>query len=69
MDGTGNTWIKRMDGTKNLKRSFRISNRITHERRLIGTELPFRITRAGIPGRRYDALVIFDLAVLDNNPV
>ncbi len=69
MNGTGNTWIERMHGTQNLKRSFGISNRIANKRCLVGAELITCVTWAGVPGRRYDTLVVFDLSILDDNPM
>ena len=58
-----------MDCPQNFQRPFRISNRITDEGGLVGSGLAFLVAGTGIPGRRDDALVILDLAILNNDPV
>ena len=70
MDGAGDTGIEAVDGAQDLNRLRLIFQFvIVLQRGLVGTGLILRVTRACIPGRRHDRLIIVDLLILDNDEV
>ena len=69
MYSAGYTRIEGVNGAQDLERPFRIGNRILEQRGLVGSELILGVTGTGVPGGRYDRLVILDLTILDYDSV
>ncbi len=69
MDRTGDARIEGVHRAQHFERLVRIGDRIIDQRSLVGAGPVIVVARAGIPGRRHDALVVLDLAVLDHDPM
>jgi hypothetical protein len=69
VDRAGDAGVEGMDGAQDLQRLLGIGDRGVEQRGLVGAGLVLLVARAGVPGRGHDALVILDLAVVDDHPV
>src|SRR5208283_5144046 len=63
------TRIKRMNGAQDFDGAIGVRNGRLQQSGLIRAALPFRVARTGVPGGRNHALIIFNGAVFDFNPV
>ena len=69
MRRAGHTWIKGTDNLNDFERFVRNLDRRVLHCHFIGTIAGHVITRAGIPCRRYNALVVIRLTILDRDIV
>ena len=58
-----------MQRAEDFQRLVGLGHRRIHQRRFKSADLPLVVTRATVPGRRHNTLVIVDPGVLDLDPV
>ena len=60
VDGAGQTRVEGVNRAEQFERTFRVRHRCFDERGFVRAALALGVSRTGIPGGRYDRLVIVD---------
>ena len=69
VDPAGNTGIKGMNRSQDLKRFLGVCNRRADQGFFHRTQFAVGIPRAEVPGRRHHVLVVFNLLIFNLDPV